>query len=291
MAAQIHSSKILIKLYCILIGIAPLSVYAVDPDYSHIERGEGNVPILLSAPHGGWLQPSDVDTETTGNHYVDTNTYPLSGIVKDTLVNIYGAEPYFVFAKFHRRWIDANRAPGTSDAWTDPDAEKYYEGYHQSIRDYIDEISATWGKGILIDIHGQSDYRSKILRGTRDGLTVEDLLDAEGLAGLTGPSSVFGQINIQGYTVFPTNDSPLGDPPEYIEYNGGYIVYHYGSHHADGLDAIQVEIGRDFRDSSGPNYYGVLGEALGISIAECYSAFYSESPTIPLSWSDVKCRY
>jgi N-formylglutamate amidohydrolase len=262
----------------------------VDPDYSMLTRAEGEVPILLSAPHGGWQQPDDVDSLNTGVHESDWNTYDLGLAVRDKLIQELGQEPYYVFTQIARRWVDVNRDPGTSEAWVDSDAKKYYEGYHQLLRDYVESILETWGKGLLIDIHGQSAYSAQILRGTQNGLTVEVLLASHGIDGLTGPSSVFGQIAQAGYSVYPENEDELWNPPEMSGYSGGFIVGKYGSHNATGVDAIQVEIGRDFRDSSGSNEYTIFGNALGEAIASCYDAFYATSVQMT-TWSELKLLY
>jgi len=282
----------LLVLVLAVLGVdsASAGFFRVDPDFSMLTRAEGDVPILLSAPHGGWRQPADVDTLSTGVHDSDWNTYYLALVVYEKLVQELGQEPYHVFTQIARRWVDVNREPGTSEAWVDSDAEKYYEGYHQSLRDYVESILETWGEGILIDIHGQSAYSAQILRGTQNGLTVEVLLASHGMDGLTGLSSVFGQIALAGYSVYPENGDELGDPPEMSGYSGGYIVGEYGSHNVMGLDAIQVEIGRDFRDSSGPNEYTIFGNVLGVAIASCHDAFYATSIQMT-TWSELKSLY
>ncbi len=248
---------------------------AVEPDYSFVSRGEGNIPLILSAPHGGWLQPADVTMPTINAYGPDVLTYELAETTLATLREELGVEPYFVFATFARRWIDANREPLSIEAWQDMNAEKYYEGYHQSLRDYIAAILDRWGGGLLVDIHGQSAHPNIVHRGTRNGLTVAALLAGpHGMDGLTGPHSLFGNLGAAGYEVFPPNDAPLNDPPEVSNFDGGYIVLTYGSQHLAGLDAIQLEIGRDLRAESGPGHYAVIGADLGRAAGDCRLSFY-----------------
>jgi hypothetical protein len=51
-----------------------------------------------------------------------------------------------------------------------------------------------------------------------------------------------------GYRVVPSNDTSPTDRVEAQEYAGGYTVVVYGSQRADGIDAMQLEFGRDLRE-------------------------------------------
>jgi hypothetical protein len=123
-------------------------------------------------------------------------------------------------------------------------------------------------------VHGQADDPSRIHRGTRDGLTVRRLLDRLGADALVGPSSIFGQLSQSGYEVFPPN-TPLRDPPEDARWNGGHTVSLYGSHNPDGIDAIQIESGLNFRQ---PSTIEALAQELTKAIATFYAAYVSEQP-------------
>jgi hypothetical protein len=69
-------------------------------------------------------------------------------------------------------------------------------------------------------------------------------LERAGETSLTGPRSIFGQLEQCGYTVFPPGNSR---EKENSRYNGGHIVTTYSSHVAGGLDALQLEFGTDLR--------------------------------------------
>ena len=51
-----------------------------------------------------------------------------------------------------------------------------------------------------------------------------------------------------GYRIAPPNDTSPTDRVETRNYTGGHTVELYGSHNADGIDAMQLEFGRDLRD-------------------------------------------
>ena len=49
------------------------SVYYGREEY--IEYHPGNIPIILSVPHGGWLIPDEIPDRTYGTMVTDDNTY------------------------------------------------------------------------------------------------------------------------------------------------------------------------------------------------------------------------
>lgn len=106
-------------------------------------------------------------------------------------------------------------------------------------------------------------------RGTQNGATVAALVRLRGEAALTGPQSIFGALHGKGYPVFPPN-TPVGSPREDKRYNGGYTVQTYGSGNPDGIDAIQIEIGRNLRTD--PEFIGALAEAVVVFYKTCLMA-------------------
>eukprot|EP01133_Synstelium_polycarpum_P013282 gene13282-15612_t len=157
---------------------------------------------------------------------------------------------------------DFNRGPQT--AYESPLMEPHYNMYHDTVKRYITMAKALcgddWqGRCILLDMHGQSELRDHIIRGTRDTRTVQPMLLKHGVDALIGPNSIFGYLNDNGTSVFPitvplsvspnqaTPASPAYKVPldpfkEHPEFNGAFTVAHY-SLPAYGIDTIQVEIG------------------------------------------------
>ena len=115
-----------------------------------------------------------------------------------------------------------------------------YEAYHKAVKAACDDVTKTWGRGLLLDLHGQGAKADAVFRGTRNLKTVALLKDRFGKKALTGPDSVFGVLAKKGYEVVPANDS---DDAEDKRFTGGYTVATYGTD----LDAIQLELGGDFR--------------------------------------------
>jgi N-formylglutamate amidohydrolase len=148
----------------------------------------------------------------------------------------------------------------------DPKAKPFYDAYHQALADFTKEVQKDWGRGLLIDLHGQGAEADAIFRGTSNGRTVTALTDRFGKAAVTGPKSVFGQLAAQGVRVIPANDS---DDTEDRRYNGGHIVRTYGSHDGNAVDAIQLELGGKLRAKAKlDDTAGKIAEAVRVFAAE-----------------------
>ena len=214
----------------------------------------GMLPIILTAPHGGreaipGVAPRATQGKRTGGRgYVtvtDTNTDRLAEGIAAEIKALTGKEPYLVVAKFQRKYVDPNRPPEIG--LDNPMARPYYDYYHQSVRRFVDEIRSRYPAGLLIDVHGQVKDPTAVMRGTQNGRAIRRLLERAGAPALTGPNGIFGQLAANGFVVFPTNDVPLGGTSENAGYDGGYTVGTYGSHTADGIDAVQMEFGTKYR--------------------------------------------
>lgn len=241
-------------LFLLLAGAPAVAAQASDLVLSQ----PGNLPILLTVPHGGLRPVPNVVQRTRGITSTDGYTIEIAQAVAKHLEASLGARPYLVAARFTRKHIDANRAP--ANAYESPHAKATYDAYHGEIRRYIAEIKAKHPQGaLLLDLHGQSDDPAVLHRGTQNGATAAALLRKHGPDALTGPKSIFGVIQASGFKVFPPN-GPIGFPPEDRRFNGGYTVQTYGSRNPQGLDAIQLEPGRDLRKD--PRFAAALGEAI-----------------------------
>lgn len=220
----------------------------------------GNLPIVLTAPHGGQQVVPGARVRTDGTMTMDTRTLEFTEALAKKLKDVLGAEPYVVAAKFHRRYIDANRSD--TEAFEDANARPVYQAYHERIREFVAEVKQKFPAGaLLLDIHGQGADPDTVHRGTKDGATVTRMIQAHGAEALTGEKSILGVLRLRGRAVYPPN-TPLGNPPEDGRYNGGYTVRTYGSNNANGIDAIQLELGANLRTT--PRFVDELAEAIAI---------------------------
>jgi len=206
----------------------------------------GDIPILLSAPHGGRRPiPGAAERKPDGEKQFttvrDENTAELTLKLANEWERRFHGKPFVVIAHGDRKYLDVNRP--AEDAYEADAAKLVYEQYHAALRQSCAAIRHRWPHGLLLDIHGQAAESDKIIRGTANGDSVKLLVERHARVAVIGPRSLFGALHEAGVPVLPKLET---DDRE-VKYNGGHIVRTYGSHCEGGLDAIQLEIGSDFR--------------------------------------------
>ena len=208
---------------------------------------KGDLPIIFSAPHGGTMAIPGVP-ERKGEGMKkggagffagrDENTELLAPAIAAAIEKRLGKKPYFVIAKMHRKYVDPNRPPEI--AVEHPRAREVYDAYRSQLATFCDEVQKRFGRGLLIDVHGQSAARDTVFRGTHNGATDALLAKMFGDKIHAGPQSLAGLLVARGIQMKPTDASP-----EASGFTGGHIVQTYGNH--EGIGAVQFEFGMDFR--------------------------------------------
>lgn len=217
---------------------------SADGASSLVGSSKGTIPLLLTVPHDGGEIPGRLPVRTKGTLFRDAGTRDLAERVASILEERLGKRPYMVVAKVSRKHLDANRTE--QDAMESQAALPWYRAYHDQIAEFVSELKAKFPSGaLLIDVHGQSGDPNTTFRGTRAGLTTKALLDRFGPSALQGEKSIIGVLASKGYQVNPVvgSDTLREDP----RFDGGYTVFTYGSQRPEGIDAIQLEFGRNHR--------------------------------------------
>ena len=223
-----------------------------------VSRHAGTLPVLLTSPHGApaSAKPPGVSQRTGStpgcppNKVLgDTFTRQITTAVAQLLLETLGEAPYVVIADYHRKFIDANRSENCAFNPSEAAAARpFHAEYHQTIRKFIDEIQAENGcRGFLFDIHGTKTIETDpadVYIGTDNGNSVRRLFTHNPLA-IFGRRSLRGLLQAAGYVVSPARQGILETP----EVDGGFTTQTYGSSHADGLDAMQLEIANPIRES------------------------------------------
>jgi len=215
-----------------------------------IIRQRGELPIILSAPHGGNLAIPDTPERTgeglrlgAGGFVTvrDINTDKLAIALSAAIDKQFDKKPYLVVAQFRRKFVDVNRQ--ASEAYEHPNAQAVYDTYHGTLDEYARAVQKQFGRGLVIDLHGQSSARDTIFRGTQNGKTVAHLVARFGPTAHVGPKSLVGLLSKYGMKLHP-----LDDGREQAGFAGGYITQTYGGMGVYGLDAIQLEFGGEYSD-------------------------------------------
>ncbi len=231
-----------------------VAVAPAEPDAPKLEEfvtvQKGALPVILSAPHGGKKKVPDVP-ERTGKGLTnfqtvrDENTAELTEKLAGEIEMEIKAKPWVVIARFERKYLDVNRPP--AEGYENEKAKPYYDAYHDALSAACKAVKEKFGRGILLDIHGNAVHQNAICRGTQNLKTVSLLKDREGMPAIRGKNSVLGRMEKLGYKVIPSmeDDDKTKEEPKFT---GGHIVGTYGSHTPYGIDAIQLELGTFLRD-------------------------------------------
>jgi len=142
----------------------------------YIEYYPGTVPIIISAPHGGTEEPSEISNRIAGCPTSDglcvyekdescastsecgivtvrdSYTIEIARSIADTVEELLGARPYLVINNLNRKKMDANRDK-YEGAQNDPIAVEAWETFHNFIQVSRQEM----GRGVLFDIHQQGN--------------------------------------------------------------------------------------------------------------------------------------
>lgn len=247
---------------------------------------DGDLPILITAPHGGKLDLPDVPVRTgdglkkgPAGFFAgrDTGTEELALRVVELLDQKLPGSPSCVISRVHRKYVDFNRPPEI--AVEHSKAREVYDSFHHAARSSVNRIRAAHSRGLLIDIHGQGSSAGTAYRGTSNGVTVEHLRRTFGEEAHTGQHSLMGLLTGQGWKVHPDP----GTGREQSGFTGGFIVRTYGSSKADGIDAMQLELGIDYRRAEAREK---SAEALASAITAWGQRYLGLTPEPPSSGTE-----
>lgn len=276
---------------CVLL-VAPTFAQTYTPGVSYFGRSNyisyaaGDLPFILSAPHGGTLNPTEIPTRTNCascggwdfSTVTDTATDDVAAKVRVELGNLTGHLPHIVICHLSRAKLDANREV-VEAAQGDPEAIIAWNEFQGFLNSASNSVVTNFGRGFYIDQHGQghpeqrlelgylldkydltnSNTRLDSVSAYKNSSSIRTLANdvAPGTAFSTllrGPVS-FGELMVaEGYPATPsaTTPYPFDSPSSSTSFfNGGYNTSYHGSDNGGPLSALQIEA----------NYIGVRDSA------------------------------
>jgi len=242
-------------------------------DGEYVEIIKGNLPLIISVPHGGYEKPENIP-ERNGRFAKNQDIYTIE-IVRKIISHTYeltGRYPHVIINHLHRTRLDANRSIKEA-ANGNPDAELVWEAYHNQISNAKSVLLKEYGKGLFIDLHGHRHEIERIELGyllsaeelrlsdelLNDGyfnefISIRNLLE-NNIPGLPvsemirGEFSLGGLIGDKGYLCVPDDNHPCPEPGEPY-FSGGYNLTRYGSSGGGSIDGIQIEVGQMTRNDN-----------------------------------------
>lgn len=260
------------------------------PEGHLIEMRNGTIPIIMSIPHGGLLDPDDIPDRSCqcanpGHQKCpvilqnDGYTIDLGEEIAHSIKLHTSCHPYVVINHLRRSKLDPNRQIHIA-AQNNHQAMEAFNEYHE----WLENTRLELQRGLLIDLHGRGKADGMIQLGycLKGSSLISDQYDTSrsSIADLakenpdddliTGPNSLGAFLQQEGLQALP---SPTHRAPGSSEvyFSGGYITQRHGN---QGIDGIQVEIPRDLRIDGGEEGRTRVGHALGKAISDFYHFHY-----------------
>lgn len=271
---KITISKIAMKIplsFLLLLALQTVSAQPFTPGQTYfsangyIEYRAGNLPLIISAPHGGDLAPAAIPDRTCPNAVTlnDANTQALARQLDTAIQMRFGCYPHLIINRLARRKLDANRDLPEA-ACGDPQAENAWFAFHEFIDSAKNATAATYGQGFFLDLHGHAHAIQRLelgylltgaeLREPDDTLNLPGFIAQSSLrhladtnlsqsthAQLLRDSHALGTLlHVRGYPAVPSLADPAPQAGEPY-FNGGYNTFRHGSAAGGAVDAAQLE--------------------------------------------------
>jgi N-formylglutamate amidohydrolase len=215
----------------------------------YIKSYLGDIPLILSVPHGGDIKLPTIPDRINGILGIDLKTIELAyDLIK--YLKTYSKKsnnevnsPSYLISLISRSKIDFNRNESEAFDQKSNLAKLVFNFYHQKIMEFISFNLRKFNTSLLIDIHGFE--RNKRPEGYRD---VDLVIGSNNLGSIYGtqvPKKFWGK-NIRGKIVKAFNKKGILLAPghhlrkEYV-LTGGYITTKYGASNIPNSQSIQIE--------------------------------------------------
>lgn len=242
-----------------LLPILIIITCAGPSDY--IRYMPGDLPIVISVPHGGDLKPYNIPNRfCEGCSYIaDLKTGIIGEKISYYLEKDTGEKPYVILNDLHRSKMDANRYI-TEGADGNYEMEKAWRLFQKYIQFSLERSIEEHGYALFLDLHGQAHSHNKTEIGydvSKNNLraknyqnsTLVNVLSGSGCSisdFIVGNESLGCLYESYGYPSVPSckNKYPLSNEKYF---DGGYNTETYTT--LSRVIAIQIECSKGVRSS------------------------------------------
>lgn len=241
-------------------GVAPATGQTYQGKQGYVDYLPGDLPLVLTAPHGGSLEPADIPNRGYGTTVKDRNTRELSLAIREAVFARTGGYLHVIISNLHRRKLDPNREI-VEAAQGNPDAERAWWEFQIFADEAGDLVTDAFGEGLHLDIHGHGHDIDRVEIGyllSRNDLTLGDEAlsgtsyvnkssirslaskPGTGLASLVRGTHALGTLmEDSAAPAVPSLNQPNPGQDDY--FTGGYNTVRHGSRDGGAIDAIQLE--------------------------------------------------
>jgi hypothetical protein len=266
----------------------------------YIEYLAGSLPIIISAPHGGYLEPEEIPDRSYGRTHRDPFSQEYSREVGDHILAMTCGYPHLIINRLARIKLDANREI-VEAAQGDPEAEQAWLEFHAFIDAAKATVAVDFGRGHYFDfhthIHSQEWVEIGMLLRSQDldrsdqalndpvyfdRSSIKSLAYSPGVyfpAVVRGGASMGGLLQARGFDSVPSPAQPHPNGRPY--FMGGYNTVRHGSRDSGTIDGSQIETHPDMIADAVRAHYSL---ALAESILDFYEAHYG------LTLRDSQCQ-
>lgn len=268
---------------------------------NYIEYVAGDLPIIISAPHGGYLKPAEIRNRRYGNKENDSKSQEYAREVAAYLEQLTGKRPHLIINHLQRVKLDPNRSIEEA-AQGDLAAEQAWSEFHGFIEAAKTTITAQCGRGIYLDFH-TGGHSKEILVELGYGLsgpalartdeqlnqpnyinksTLKSLAYRPGIyfpAIIRGSTSLGALVQAEGYPTIPSPIYPYPNGNQYFP--GDYDIREHSSLKGGSIDGIQVETAATLlRDTVRADYAFALAKSITAFYEQYYVCLESHTPPV-----------
>ncbi|MFK7990517.1 MAG: hypothetical protein AB8I08_31135 [Sandaracinaceae bacterium] len=231
---------------------------SVFGDNDYIEYIPGDLPIVLSAPHGGELEPDEL-VRDPDSLAMDAQSLTTTRLVMEAFRARTGHIPHVIVNHVRRDRLNLNRADATPNADV-PSAMQAFEDFHGFIEDAEAWVTAACGRGHYFDMHtngGEPRWVEVGIALSKESLALEgpafealapmstyrtlaERVDISFEQLVRGEQSLGGLLEARAVLAVPSDASPNAGESDY--FTGGYNVRRHGSRDGGVIDGSQMEI-------------------------------------------------
>lgn len=230
----------------------------------------GDMPLVLTAPHGGDIKPAGIPDRSCPNAKTakDLYTQELAREIAAELYETYGVRPYVVINLLHRSKLDPNREIEEASCGNETMKEAW-----RGFQGYIDSALSTavhhHGRALFVDLHGHVGDQIELgysltgtnLRTLANGNDITNLIAKSTMVNyMTKRSPAIFQGMIMGDAAFGTlleNEGIPAMPSKQKKaplsgvsfFSGGYISDRYGAVAYPGVYGFQMECHPSIRNA------------------------------------------
>jgi N-formylglutamate amidohydrolase len=148
------------------LSITPKDIVSKKKLDLYTEVQYGNMPLIISVPHGGTDNPSTIPDRSCPNitTVTDTKTIELANTIDSVCKADYGFQPYLVINYLRRTKLDQNREIVEATCGN-ASMESTWRNYHLSIDTCITKITNKYAQALFIDLHGHGHTKQRLELG------------------------------------------------------------------------------------------------------------------------------